>query len=257
MNFLSLFLLDLSLLIVSPGSLNFQNITYASDVVQNSTESDSMATVEIGNESGIYFTYPLNSVKLIMQPCDSLNSQDDWFCPEPIYSRNWRVGEWKVSEFQASFTIYFSPGPSVDPEFIFIDKNGRKIGSIPALKLRIYSDLKIYSSGHTNNMFDKKRMFTVQKDTILEIKQAFYEVGIKGTLLRDIKLFTDESFGQLQQTVYKGEEVEIMFALPAGEDEPYERKYLIRTELGILGYILIENEDTYGALMKDFYYAGD
>lgn len=256
MNSLTLILLHLSFLFVSPGSEKgeiFINDRHSLNLLT----SDSISTIEIGKGSGIYFTYPVHSVKIIMQPCDSLDPQDDWFCPEPVYSRNWRVGEWKGSDEHSGFTIYFSPGPSADPEFIITDKNGKKMGSIQALKLRLNADLSIYTSGHTNNMFDKKSMFTVQKDTVLEVKQPFYQVGLAGILLRNIVMFTDDSFDQIQQTINEGAEIEIMFALPAGKDELYERKYLVRTELGILGYIRIENEDTFGALMEGFFYAGD
>ncbi len=256
MNSLTLILLHLSFLFFSPGSEKSENLINGGHSL-NLLTSDSISTIEIGKGSGIYFTYPVHAVKIIMQPCDSLDPQDDWFCPEPVYSRIWRVGEWKGSDDHTGCTIYFSPGPSADPEFIFVDKNEKRLGSIQALKLRLNIDLSIYSSGHTNNMFDKKRMFSVQKDTVIEVKQPFYQVGLSGILLRNIVMFTDDTFDQVQQTINEGEEIEIMFALPACKDEPYERKYLVRTELGILGYIRIENEDTFGGLMEGFFYAGD
>jgi hypothetical protein len=257
MNFLSLILLQLGLILGSTFSNDYEGLTFVTEDIQNLGGSDSIVTVEIGKGSGIYFTYPVNSVKLIMQPCDSLNPQDDWYCPEPVYSRTWRIGEWKGPATQPGFTIYFSPGPSADPEFIFVNKKGGNIGYIAALKLRIQSDLMIHSSGHSNTMFDKRRMFKIQKDTIQEVRQPFYQVGLTGILLRDIKLFSDENFRQIQQTIHAGEEVEIMFALPAGKDEPYERIYILRTESGMIGYLRIENEDTFGGLMAGFFYAGD
>lgn len=257
MNFLSLIFINLSLILVFSGSKGYEEITIVKPEIHNSSGTDSLATIEIEKGSGIYFSYPVNSLKLIMQACDSLHPQDDWFCPEPIYSRNWRLGEWTGTSEQASFTIYFSPGPSEDPEFIFVNLNGKEIGRIPALKLLIGSDFMIHASGHTNNMFNKMRLFRIEKDTLMEIKQPFYHVGLEGELLRNITLYSDETCERIQQVLNRGDEVEIVLALPAGKHESYERIYLLRTSSGITGYIRIESEDTYGALLEGFFYAGD
>lgn len=257
MKLLSLILVQLGFISFSPYISDFKMVAFVKERVPEFTGNDSLATTEIGNDSRIQFTYPVNAVTLIMQPCDSLSEGDEWYCPEPVYSRNWRVAEWNESFSQAGFTIYFSPGPSEDPEFIFIDHTGKRLGYIAGLKLEIHSDQIIYASGHSNTMYNKKRMYIIEVDTILEISQPFYHVGQKGNLLRNIDVFSDESLKQKQQQINQGEEIEIVFALSGGKDESFEKIYLIKTNAGIMGYIRIENEDSYGALMEGFFYAGD
>src|SRR5690606_24645618 len=142
---------------------------------------------------------------------------DAWFCPEPIYSRNWKVATLRYISDNQLVTLYFSPGPSADPEFILVGNSGKIIGRIAALKLEITEDFQVFSSGHTNTMFDKKRSFTIQADTLSEIKQAFYEVGIQGKLKRNLQVYCDDSFSVLQQFLTAGSEIEILLAKASGE----------------------------------------
>ncbi|MCF7886162.1 MAG: hypothetical protein K9M80_06685 [Candidatus Marinimicrobia bacterium] len=60
------------------------------------------------------------------------------------------------------------------------------------LRISIPGDGNIYISGHTNNMFNKRRIYHLESNTLKEIKQPFYYVGQEGVLQKDITLYRDQ-----------------------------------------------------------------
>ena len=96
----------------------------------------------------------------------------------------------KDSEFLMSFTSF----PSDDPRFSFYKKTKKDYEltfSVAGKIIYVQGNGFIYASGHTNNMSDLKRKFKFENDSLTEIKQPYYYVGLKTRTLKPIKLYLD------------------------------------------------------------------
>ena len=125
------------------------------------------------------------------------------------------------------YTITFSPGMSDDPLFT-IKKGDKEINSFTALELVLPGNGSIYTSGHTNNMFDERRKYQLKDGKIKEAKQAFLYVGIKSKTNGPFQIFSDLNYSKPIATLPKGTEVEVLVN--------QGKNYLIRTPFGITGW---------------------
>lgn len=167
--------------------------------------------------------------------------------------RTFRLIETKLkAESDERYIIDFCEGPSWDPTFEIWRLEGDKlisIGEIPALEIIIPCNGYLYTSGHTNNMFNKKRKFTIENDELKEIKQPFYYVGLDSKAMEDIDIYSDINMSTVVEHVSKGAQLTVLM----NYNDVY---YLIKTEYGLLGWIKIahsRNDD----IIKDVYFAGD
>ena len=157
-----------------------------------------------------------------------------------------------IPEIKDSFLIRYSEGPSVDPCFLIYryDKDTTKLlhYAIDGLSLFIPGDGFLYFSGHSDNMFDTRRKYRVLKDTLIEVIQPFYFVGINSKALADITIYSDTDMLNQVAIVPKGSSVFVV--VNRGD------YYLIKTPFGLLGWIFIPNGGQH-TILEGIYFAGD
>ncbi len=142
--------------------------------------------------------------------------------------------------------VYFSNGPSEDPVFCIVNSQNREIWSYGTEYMCINSNGIIYVSASTNHMFNTHRKFKIEGETIKEVKQPYVYVGIKGKLLKPIKLYSKKDRqGHLIATLPKGYTVEVLLAEDDVSDDMEPMNYLVRTSFGLVGWLKLGNNDTY------------
>lgn len=150
------------------------------------------------------------------------------------------------------YRVYFSPGPSEDPVFIFHKKSGAswsELVTLPGKKLYILGNGSLFTSGHTNNMFDMRRKYQVSKGSIEEVLQPFYYVGIKSKTLRPAVLYRSQEMKEVIAQLPKNYAVEIL--LNQGEF------YLVKTSFGLTGWLRLSGDQRESGLFSEIYFAGD
>jgi len=143
------------------------------------------------------------------------------------------------------YTIDFYPGMSVDPHFrIYRNTDGRLKGLtnsmiITGTQLIVPGDGFLYSSGHTNNTFDQKRLFRVEGDEIIEVVQPYYYVGLQSVTNREIVL---RSLAGPVVTLPQGTPVTVLLK----QIEPYPQfSYLLKTDFGLVGWVHFKPRELY------------
>lgn len=174
----------------------------------------------------------------------SNTSKDEYlviFCEgmsaDPFFEIYRIVGE--KQEIDSSFQIY-----------AIINDAKRKIGGISGLEIVIPGNGNVYVSGHTNNMFNMRRKFTLKDNQLEEIKQPFYYVGLVTETTQSVNLYSDISSKEITAQLPAGYGVEVL--INKGNN------YLIKTPFGLTGWISIPfgtfSEQT---PIKGIYFAGD
>lgn len=222
---------------------------------QNKTYFPNLTKVAIDTAHKVFFSYDKSS-SLINKYCKSLAKTDPYYCSDSVPTTWYLVAKHKSSALKDSVLIIYSEGMSDDPEFTILTKSEKLIARIAALELYINSSGAIYSSGHVNNMYNRKRKFQIQNDTVIEIKQPYYYVGMKGKIIKGITLYQDKNSNEVVAQLPKDYEIEILLAEPA-KDYDVDYNFLVRTEFGLVGWLRLTNEDLYSTVLKDLYYAGD
>ena len=170
---------------------------------------------------------------------------------------------------KSEYLVIFCEGMSVDPFFeiyrivgekqeidssfqiyAIINETKRKIGGISGLEIVIPDNGHVYVSGHTNNMFNMRRKFTLKDNQLEEIKQPFYYVGLVTETTQSVNLYADISSKEIVAQLPAGYGVEVL--INKGNN------YLIKTPFGLTGWISIPfgtfSEQT---PIKGIYFAGD
>jgi len=159
-----------------------------------------------------------------------------------------------------TYTIDFSPGMSVDPNFIIFRNIGNEMkqltrGGIGGTQLIVPGDGFLYISGHTNNTFDQHRIFRVDGDEIIEVEQPFYYVGLQSVTNKEIQLWNEHNVITI---LPKGTPIHVLLM----KNEPYPNfSYLVKTETGLAGWVRFKPEELYMSnkqvSVEGLYYKGD
>lgn len=168
--------------------------------------------------------------------------------------QEYRVLKTKINADKSQFvTVDYSPGPSVDPGFLFHKNDGDSLIQlgymIGGLKLYIPGNGYIYISGHSNNMFDERRKYKIEGHNIVEVKQPYYYVGIESKLKTDINLYSDINLRKQIGKLTKGSPVSVLI----NKDD----FYLIKSSFGLVGWTKIELSLFPGKIIESIYFAGD
>lgn len=205
------------------------------------------------------FYYDKKTTKLINKPCYSKFVNRPLPCDDIQNSnRLIIVGKFKNELIKDSLTIVYSTGfGNSDPKFGICTENEELILGFRALNFCINSNGIIYTTGHINNTFNKRQKFQIINDTtVLEVKQPYNYVGLKGKLRRDITLFKERTGDEIVEVVLTGNEVEILLT-ESSEKETRADKFLVKTSIGLIGWLILKDEeDFYGNILKDLYFAG-
>lgn len=199
------------------------------------------------------FGFDPNSFALINKKCTDLPKSDFLWCEDDELEEFYKLGDFKSDKLKHAITIGFTFGMSVDPEFILFNSKNKIIGRVYAWNLYLNSNGVFYTSGHVNNFFDQKRKFEINGDTIIEIKQPFYHVGLKSTTKEQITLYSDKRGGEVVAVLPKNYEIEILLAEYGKNEMGAERYFLVKTKFGLVGWINYESPTA----IEGLYYAGD
>ncbi|MBR8538382.1 hypothetical protein KDU71_22615 [Carboxylicivirga sediminis] len=153
-----------------------------------------------------------------------------------------------------NYMITFTNAPSDDYSFSFysIDKEKYEYKfTIGGKQLFIPGNGFAYVSGHTNNMFDKKRKIKFEKDTISEVKQPLYFVGLKTKTLKPIKLYESKEKKKIVASLPANSNIEVVVS-EFSDDAHY---FLIKTSFGLLGWW--ELDFYYSREIENLFFAGD
>ena len=204
----------------------------------------------------VTFNYDKKVTRLINKPCYLLDKKDSLRCNKDSELADWTlVARFKNESLSDSVNIIYSAGMSDDPGFVISTKSDKTIGRFSCIDFYINASGTIYTSGHVNNMFNRRRKFQIQKDSVIEIIQPFCYVGLKGKALLDVTLYKDKVGNEVIAQLPKGYEIEVLLADGNSKDFEMDHNFLVKTEFGLVGWLRIENSSE--PVLKDFYYKGD
>ncbi len=204
----------------------------------------------------VIFGYDSKTTKLIRKKCFELPKTDNWYCdkedPGEVIEK---VGKFANDKIIDSLQIVYVPGLSVDPEFIITKTNGKIVGGVPALEFYLNNNGVIYSAGHTNNMFNKRQKFQLYQDTLIEILQPFYYVGLKSKTTSPLTLYQNKTGSETIAQLPIDYEVEVL--LCDTEESKSQKFYLVKTDFGLVGWLRLAEDSTNEPPVLGLYYAGD
>ncbi len=189
--------------------------------------------------------------------CDKLPYDDPFY-----HAQGDTTGFIKVMEYVPDaatgdlYSILFSMGESGDSQYLFfLEGEFRNPAFIlHADHLTFSGDGLVIARGSTNQMFTRSRKFRIDRGKIREMPQPFYAVDLESQATRDFPVFESKKMKKILTEVHRGEALTVL----AAEFKPEYRYYLIRTSLGLCGWIRVEREVWVDETpVKDLYYHGD
>jgi hypothetical protein len=211
--------------------------------------------VVIDTSLKVVFGYENKSTRFINIPCYKLDKKDPRHCYKDSVLAEWTVvAKYKSEKLLDSAYIIYSQGMSDDPGFGIYTKEAKCIGYFPCLEFYINASGTVYTAGHTDNMYNHRRKFQIQVDTVLEIKQPYNYVGLKGKTLKDLTLYRDKTGNNVVAQLPKGYEIEILLADASANDFDV-KNFLARTDFGLVGWIRLEGFAE--PIIEGLYFAGD
>jgi len=212
--------------------------------------------ISIDTTYQVFFSYDITRVRLINKPCYELPEKDLFHCEQDPDWPLWRlVAKFNNELINDSLYIIYSEGLSADPGFVVVTNEDRIIGRFSCLEFFLDSAGTIFTSGHVNNMYNRRRKFQLQSDTVTEINQPFYYVGLKGKTLKDIILYQDKLGSRIVTNLPKGSQLEILLAESSIKDFDIDYCFLVRTDFGLVGWLILEGFAD--PVIDGLYYAGD
>lgn len=201
------------------------------------------------------FGYDAASIKLLNINCSRLPKTDYWYCGDGDPETITKLVQIHNKQIRDTLDIIFDTGPSDDFEFIVAKRGGKIIGRVNATEFYIMENNIIYTAGHTNNMFNKRRKFQILQDTLLEIRQSFYYVGLKSKTTAALTLYQSKTSNDVIAAVPKGYNVEVLLCDPGVDDS--ERLYLVKTEFGLIGWLRLKEDYSYDTPIEGLRFFGD
>lgn len=218
----------------------------------------SLTRISIDTTYQVFFNYNSKSTFLINKPCYQLPKNDPLFCNQDSIYIPWIIiGKYHNQALNDSLTIIYSQGPSDDPGFVMETSEQKTIRHFSCIEFSIDDNGTIFTSGHVNNLFNRKRKFEINQDTIIEFKQPFYYVGLKGKTLKGITLYSGKSGDEVIADVPEECEIEILLGEPNVKDFEIDYFFLVRTNDGLVGWLRLKAEDISGSILTELYYNGD
>jgi hypothetical protein len=223
---------------------------------QAKTYFRNLTSVCIDTSLKVFFGYDKKTTRLINKPCYSLDKKDPRHCYEDSVLAEWTiVAKYKFEKPADSVYIIYSAGLSDDPSFGIYTKDDKVIGRFTCLEFYINASGTIYTAGHTNNMYNRRRKFQIQEDTAVEIKQPYNYVGLKGKALKELTLYKDKTGNDIVAQLPKGYEIEILLADASTKDFEMDVNFLVKTDFGLVGWLRLEGFAD--PVIEGLYYAGD
>lgn len=201
------------------------------------------------------FGYDPKTIKFLNTKCSDLSQSDYWYCPSDDYQGIVKLARIYNDKIKDTLDVLFDAGPSDDPEFIISKRDGKIVGRVSALEFYIADNNTIYSTGHTNNMFNKRQKFQLFQDTLLEVKQPYYYVGLKSKTISTLTLYKSKTENEILAVLPKDYDVEILLCEPNKDNS--ETSFLVRTEFGLIGWLRLKEKYMYETPIEGLHFFGD
>lgn len=163
------------------------------------------------------------------------------------------IGFIKINQSD-SYLVTFSPGASEDFSFSFYHNIGQEFTykfAIPGKQIFIPGNGYIYVSGHSNNMFNIKKKYSIKENSIEEVPQPLYYVGIKTKTLKPIKLYLTKEKNKVVASLPEDAYIEVI----ASDFSENTQHFLIKTSFGLLGWWTLDNYNS--KEIDRIFFAGD
>ncbi len=228
-------------------------------VAQKSQYFPNLKRVSVDTDLGLFFNYDTKTTRLINKPCFELDKTDQRYCTKDSVYLEWIVvAKHKSKELDDSVFVIYSPGWSTDPRFGIYFKNDDCLLRLTCSDFCINNQGTIYTAGHTNNMYNRKRKYQLQADTAIEVKQPYDYVGFKGKTTKDVILYSDTLKSEIVAKLPVNYEIEILLTSSATRDFDADRKFLVKTEFGLVGWFIEEEGgEVHPPLIGGLFYNGD
>lgn len=209
---------------------------------------DYLKKIEIGGD--IFIKYNESKSTVYNKPLNELDKTHQMYSDSPFGEELLVKTEIASGE---EYYITYSPGPSADPTFIFtkVGDNNASGFSVGALQLYVPANGAIYTAGHTNNMFNTRKKYTLRGGKFEEEPQPFYYVGLKTEPLETIKLYESTQLRNEVASLPEGYDIEVLINKP-GTD-----LFLITTKFGLTGWVKAKNGFNGPPNIKGIYLSGD
>ncbi len=241
---------------ISPLTL-FLLISFSS-IGQSKSYFPTLTRAYIDKEYNVYFNYDKKVARFLYKPCYSLPKNHPVYCDSTDIIEPWYlVAKFKSNLFKDSLDIVYSAGLSGDPSYSVSDITGKILTSINCTDFYINDLGIIYTSGHTNNMFNQRRKFEIKKDTVLEVKQPYYYVGLKNKTLKPITLYKEKTGKEVIAQLPKNYTVEVLLAENTSDNFHSHKYFLVKTEFGLVGWLRLTDYEGYDPVIEGLFYAGD
>jgi hypothetical protein len=209
---------------------------------------------------GAVIAYSPKDVVMIIKRTDQLDADHPLYCEDGMCDQTVVLKTAISPALKMEYLVVYSPGPSADPTFIFYDASdvghGKALFTIGCTTLYIPENGNIYTTGHTNNMFNMRRKFRVNLREFTEEVQPFYYVGLTTKTRRAMKLYDQPQGGKVIAQIPANYAVEVLVA--EFSDGLFIRNYLIKTQFGLTGWVRLRENQIYGnADIEGLFYAGD
>lgn len=159
------------------------------------------------------------------------------------------------------YVLNWDEGPSGDPNFRIVNDNTKQEinythdgepWDIAGDNIIIPGNGYLYISGHTNNLFNEHRKFTIKKNKLIEIEQPFYYVGIDDTLLQELVIYSDTSETSILAHLPKGYRVTVLINIKN------TNWFLIKTKYNLVGWARLSlGYSMYPDFIEEIFYNGD
>lgn len=238
--------------------ISFLTLLLVKPMGQNKNFFPNLSFIKVDKNYDVNFGYNPATTKIVNKPCYMLDKSNPFYCEKDTFNNDdIFVGTFRNKALNYDIGILFSTGFSADPCFYFYKNDGTLFWSINCLNLLINEQGTIYSSGHTNSMFNIRRKFQMQPDTIIEISQPYHYVGLKGRTLKPISLYQDKTSELIVAQLPKNYEIEILLADTQEYGQELRYDFLVKTKFGLVGWLRLTGEDIFGTVLKGLYFAGD
>ena len=173
------------------------------------------------------------------------------------------IGRFKTASMKEWVNILFTPGPSADPLFCISDAKNTILWEQVADEMCINGNDVIYIAGNTDKLFNERRKFQLSGNKVVEAKQPFCYVGLKGKLLKPVTLYSQKKGGTVVANLPVGYEIEVLLAeedFPKGEyGDGLPMNYLARSAFGLVGWLRLTEDDAYNSnpVLRGLGYMGD
>jgi hypothetical protein len=155
-----------------------------------------------------------------------------------VYSILFYMGEGGISRYE-----FYLEGECVTPAFVLF-----------ADHLHFKGEGLVVAQGSMNEMFNRSRLFRINKGVIKEQKQPFYAVNIASIAKKDFDIYQSKFMNKVIDHVNADDEVYVLLS----EFRQNYVYYLLRSKRGLCGWIKIEQGTWVDETpIKDLYYHGD